>query len=65
MPDAARIAALQDQALAIRRSSGDETLAALITFLAQATPDERTRLIVLLDERKDEATMPLRFGLLP
>lgn len=65
VPDEARIAALQDQSLAIRRSSGDETLAALITFLAQATPDERTKLIAFLAERKDEDTMPLRFGLMP
>ena len=65
MPDAARIAVLQDQALAIRRSSGDETLAALITFLNQAPPDERTKLIAFLAERKDEDTMPLRFGLMP
>jgi len=65
VPDEARIAALQDRALAVRRASGDETLAALITFLAQAAPDERQKLIALLAERKDEDTMPLRFGLLP
>jgi hypothetical protein len=64
-PDEAHIAALQDQSLAIRRASGDETLGALITFLAQATPDQRTKLIAFLSERKDEDTMPLRFGLMP
>jgi hypothetical protein len=64
-PDAARIATLQDQALAIRRSSGDETLTALVAFLAQAKPDERTKLIAFLSERKDEDTIPLRFGLMP
>lgn len=64
-PDEARISALQDQSLAIRRASGDETLAALITFLTQATPDQRTKLIAFLAERKDEDTMPLRFGLMP
>jgi len=63
--DEARITALQDQSLAIRRASGDETLAALITFLAQATPDQRTKLIAFLSERRDEDTMPLRFGLMP
>jgi len=65
VPDEARIAALQDQSLAIRRASGDETLAALIPFLAEITPDQRTKLIAFLAERKDEETMPLRFGLLP
>lgn len=65
MPDAARIAALQDQSLAIRRASGDETLAALIAFLAQASPDERTKLIAFLSERQNPDTIPLRFGLMP
>jgi hypothetical protein len=65
MPDAVRIATLQDQSLAIRRSSGDETLAALVTFLAQAKPDERTKLIAFLSERQNPDTMPLRFGLMP
>jgi hypothetical protein len=65
MPDATRIAALQDQSLAIRRSSGDETLAALIAFLTQASPDERTKLIAFLSERQDADTIPLRFGLMP
>jgi len=64
-PDEAHIAALQDQSLAIRRASGDETLSALIAFLAQLTPDQRTKLIAFLAERRDEATMPLRFGLMP
>ncbi|MDB5360525.1 MAG: hypothetical protein JWO51_1822 [Rhodospirillales bacterium] len=64
-PDEARIRALQDQALAVRRASGDETLAALIAFLVQATPDQRTKLLALLGEMKDESTMPLRFGLMP
>lgn len=65
MPDATRIAALQDQSLAIRRSSGDETLAALIAFLTQASPDERTKLIAFLSERQNPDTIPLRFGLMP
>jgi len=65
MPDPARIETLQDAVLAIRRSTGDETLAALVTFLAQATPDERAKLIELLRDRKNEDTMPLRFGLVP
>jgi hypothetical protein len=64
-PDPARIATLQDQALAIRRASGDETLTALVAFLAQATPEARQKLIGFLGERKSEDTMPLRFGLLP
>ena len=65
MPDAAHIAALQDQAQVIRRASGDETLTALLAFLAQATPEQRAKLIDFLGERQDQDTMPLRFGLLP
>lgn len=64
-PDEARIQALQGKALAIRRASGDETLVALIAFLGQATPDQRTRLLAFLGEMRDESTMPLRYGLMP
>ena len=65
MPDPARIDALQQAVLAIRRATGDETLAALLAFLNQATPDERARMMSFMRDRKDEDTMPLRFGLTP
>lgn len=64
-PDPARIGALQDAALSIRRATGNEALAALMTFLKQATPEERAKLLDLLGDHKDQDTMPLRFGVLP
>lgn len=64
-PDAARIQALQDGGTSIRRASGNEVLTALIAFLDQATPKERTALIALLRDHKEPATMPLRYGLMP
>jgi hypothetical protein len=64
-PDVARIQALQDTVTGIRRASGNEVLGALIAFLDQATPKERADLIALLRDRKEPATMPLRYGLMP
>jgi hypothetical protein len=64
-PDPARIQALQDAVTRIRRETGDETLAALIAFLDQATPDEREKLLGFLKDRKNEDTAPIRFGLAP
>jgi hypothetical protein len=65
VPDVARIRSLQDKVVDVRRASGDEVLTALIDFLAQATPKERTDLIALLRDRKEPDTMPLRVGLMP
>jgi hypothetical protein len=64
-PDPARIQTLQDQVTTVRRQSGDETLAALIAFLDQATPEERGTLLGLLKDHKNMDTAPIRFGLAP
>ncbi|GGF03796.1 hypothetical protein GCM10011611_06560 [Aliidongia dinghuensis] len=64
-PDPERIRVLQDQVITIRRATGDEVLTALVTYLQQATPEQRQKLIALLRDRKDPGTMPLRYGLAP